>query len=105
MATSVINDQQRMFIRKTYTYTYTAGADSRYNLTASNFGITAISGYTPVGISYAYSGNGSVNMRGINLTTSGTVMYIYNKSGSGVSGTSVTARVDIVWMRNDLVET
>ena len=102
MATSVIKDRQKAFIQKTYTHSYTVGEDSRYNLTASNFKISAIDGYTPVGVYRAYSGSASVNVRGVNATTSGNVMYVYNKSGSGVSG-SITASIGIVWMRNDLV--
>lgn len=106
MATSVINDRQRDFILKSYTHKYTAGVDSRYNLTASNFGITQISGYTPVAIPYVYSGGTSVSARGVallkNFTSASNVMYIYNKSSSTAS--NITARIDILWMRDDLVQ-
>ena len=101
MATSYI-DSQRAFIRKEYTYTYTVGSDSRYSLTAANFKVNAISGYTPVAVFKAYSGNARVNVRGFNATTSGTVLIVYNKAGSDVSG-SITASIGILWMRNGLI--
>lgn len=105
MATSIINDRQRDFILKSYTHKYTAGEDSRYNLKANDFGITQISGYTPVAIPYVYSGGTNVSARGVallkNFTSTSNVMYIYNKS-SGVS--NITARIDVLWMRDDLVQ-
>ncbi len=104
MATSIITDRQRDFIKKIYTYTYTAGEDSRYNLTAGNFKINAISGYTPVGIYYVYSGSSTVSARGValmkNFSSTSNVMYIYNKSSTA---SDITARIGILWMRDDLV--
>lgn len=102
MATSVINDKQRMFIRKTYSGTVSVASDGRHTISASAFGITDIPGYSIVGVWGAYSGSTNVNVRAVTPTTSGTVMRVYNKSGSGVSG-SITATVKLTWMRNDLI--
>ena len=97
---SKITDKQNLVYRKTYTAKYTIGEDSRVTLTGADFGITIPLGYKVAGVYRVYSGNSKISVRGVYPTRgSGNIMYIYNKSGSGVSGT-FTASISLIYVKD-----
>ena len=87
---------------KEYTYKYASIAASSYlALTATNFGITDISGYTPVGVMRFSTGTSLVVPYAVNALTSGTVMSLKNLSTS--AQTNKTASIKILFVKNDLL--
>ncbi len=75
---------------KTYTTTYTVGANTSISLTANDFNVSTPSGYIPIGISNFSSQNVNVVIRGVYGQSTGTsvLMSIRNISSSSVTATA-----------------
>lgn len=88
---------------ETYTYSYSSiSASATLNVTATNFGITSISGYTPIAFQRIVTGNNAIALRAFNVKATGdsTVVNLYNKSTSSASG---TVTVDIVYVKSEVI--
>ena len=105
MATSNIPRQGPYIILRSYSCSVsgTFSAREHRTYTATNFGISAISGYTPAFI-HTFSSNmlPDLDIIWVNLTTSGNVMGVctVNAAQHTVSG---TLDLTIGWVRNDLI--
>lgn len=89
----------KMFVVESYTYAY-SNLTSTLNVSASDFGIQAKTGYTMIGIIGYATGSSSVYAYGLVPTTSGTIMSLKNTSGTAASG---NARIYGLWIRNKLI--
>ena len=80
---------------KTYSYTYTLNANTSANYTATNFGVSTPSGYTPVAILSFTSGSGDCQVCAIygQSTGSSGFMTIKNTSSSKVSSKTATVKM------------
>ena len=99
----IANILNKAIIIQEYSYTYGSIAANGYlTVTASNFGITAKSGYTLVG--YLAFGTGSYNIfcYGLLVTASGNVMSLRNRSDA-TAGNNSTCRITALWVRNDIL--
>lgn len=83
-----------------YSYKYTPANAGASTITATQFGITAIEGYTPIGFAYFTSGNSAIAVTNMNATTDGTVMTLRNTSSST---TQRTAAVKMIWIRTQAI--
>lgn len=93
----------KAFIIETYSYNYSSLAVDGYKaISASEFGITAKSGYTLAGIIEWKTGSYNVFVYGVAATTDGTVLAMRNR-GTGAVSTSVTASVTCLWIRNEFL--
>lgn len=83
---------------KTYTCSYAVSGGSQAALTATDFGTSTPSGYTPIGIQRIAAGNANMLIRAYNAKATGdsAVINLYNNSSSTVSA---TATIDIVYVR------
>ena len=86
---------------KEYSCKYSVNANSYAYLTAANFGISAISGYTPVGVVRFTTSSAGVTLFGMRPGTSGTILSLKNTSGSAVS--NKVAYVGILFVKNELL--
>ena len=93
----------KAFILETYSYNYSSLAVDGYKaITASEFGITAKSGYTLAGIVGWKTGSYNVFVYGVAAVTDGSVLAMRNRGTAAVSS-SVTASVTCLWVRNELI--
>lgn len=90
----------RGYTTKDYTYSWSSlAAGGHLDISANNFGFSTPSGYTPVAVLRANSGNSTyVSMVGFNgkATTTGTAMTLHNTSSSSRSG---TANITILYLQ------
>ena len=100
MAQYVIENPGDVFLYKTYSCSYSIGGYEHKGLTASNFGISAISGYTPIGCYSFTSGNSDVSVVKIvtSSSSSAEVMRLFRKPSSSASG---TAYLSYLWIKNE----
>ena len=101
MATSTIQALGPPVIIETYQATYSNGVKAARSLSATNFNISAKTGYTIGAIVRWYSGNSGEDVAQINGVTSGTVMVIKDSTQSSVS--SQTAYIRVMWIRDDVL--
>lgn len=101
MAMSLIKDPGPIFKYKMYSYSYSIGAFEHKDLSASNFGISAISGYSIAGCYSWTSGNDNTSVVQISPTTSGTVMQLFRKPNSS---SSTTAYISLLWVKNEYMQ-
>lgn len=77
------------FIIKGYTYTYTIRANATSALTSSNFNIQIPENYIPSGIIQFTSGDGSVYVRGVNISSDASGMiYLKNTTSSAITASA-----------------
>ena len=103
MAQYVIENPGTVFLYKTYTCSYSVGGLEHKSLTTSDFGISAISGYRPVGCYAFTSGNSGVSV--VKIATSSSsgaeVMQLFRKDSTSSSG---TASISYLWAKNEYVQ-
>lgn len=75
-----------LFKTETYTYEYTIAGNSPLAITASQLGITAKSGYTPIALTSITTGNNNVLIRGMYAVTSSNVLVVRNVVSSDQTG-------------------
>lgn len=75
-----------LFKTETYTYEYTIVGNSSLAITASQLGITAKSGYTPIALTSITTGNNNVLIRGMYAVTSSNVLVVRNVVSSDQTG-------------------
>ena len=81
-----------------YTAEYTLAAGASTLLSTTNFGITAVSGYTPIGPARFNSGSADVAVRSVfGDTVNGGVFGLRNVSSSSVTA---TATLRLIFVRN-----
>lgn len=101
--TSLNNDLTNLFITQTYTYRFTIEANTAIAITANDFGWTAISGYTAIGLVLYTSGNNNVMIRGIGVPTfsSSNILIVKNFASSEQSS---TATVKVLYVKSSFVD-
>ena len=89
---------------KSYTCTYSIGANETKTLLANDFSESAPTGYRPVAIANFDSGNNNVLVRGVWTTVSGEadMMKVRNITSSAIS--NITASVRVLYVRTADVE-
>ena len=92
-------DKNDMFLLRSYSYSYTANAGEIIGVSASDLGITAIEGYTPIAFREINAGPRYMNVYLQFTRVSGTVIGMRNTHTSEVSN---TLDVIIVFARTDL---
>ena len=92
-------DKNDMFLLQTYTYNYAVNAGEYIQVSASDLGITAIEGYTPIAFREISTGSRYMNVTIMFTRVSGTVIGMRNTHSAEVSN---TLNVIIVFARNDL---
>ena len=91
----------KMFKKMTYNYTYSPAAGASTNISAANFGISAISGYTPVAILSFYGGHPDLVVYYAMAGTSGTILSTKNVSTS--QRNDKKASITILFVKNGLL--
>lgn len=94
-------NRANMIISRDYSYNYEITAGTYAQISATNLGITAISGYTPIGFRKVYAGSRYMNISLSQAVTSGTVVGMTNTNSATVTG---TLAVTIIFIRNDVTE-
>lgn len=92
-------DKNDMFLLQSYSYSYTANAGENLSVSASDLGITAIEGYTPIAFREINAGSRYMNVYLQYTRASGTVIGMRNTHTAEVSN---TLDVIIVFARTDL---
>lgn len=92
-------DKASMFIYRTYSTSIAIQPNSYLEVSAVNFNIEAITGYTPTGFRYIHTGSRNAVIYEQYARVSGTVLGLRNVSNSIVEG---TAEVIIEFTRNDV---
>lgn len=82
-----------------HTASYTVSASGTLAITASNFGITAQSGYKVVGFTYFETGDSRIYCYGITPTTSGTVAKVKNTTSSALTK---TFKLNLLWAKSSM---
>lgn len=96
---AAINDMLTDFFKiVSYTASYTVAASSSGSLTADDFSVTTPTGYKPIAITQAGTGNGNVCLRYLNAEATGSsnIIGYRNISSSSISN---TASVHILYTR------
>ena len=93
-------DKASMFLVREYTYNYTLSAGEYMQATASDLGITAISGYTPLMFERISNGSRYINLVSFFARTNATVISARNMHTAEVSN---TLTVRMVFVRNDVI--
>lgn len=102
MAISNIDTSGDLIKTLSYTYKYTLAAGSRLAINADNFKFTAFpSGYTFVGVTYAYSGGSSIDISGLYPYNTGTAVFMRVMNNGSKEAANVTAKVTLQFMRSD----
>lgn len=86
--------------RKLYTYAYSnVAAGAVRDISGNDFGMDAISGYTPLALYNVNTGNNNVVIRVVNATatTTGTAVSIRNVGSNAASG---TVTISCIWIRS-----
>ena len=106
MATSIIEDPGKIFIRKLYSCQYSIGGWEHKYYAASQFGIYPIQGYTIVGVYTWTSGSSETS---VTLVTPGayvdsqnnpTVMGLFRKPNTS---NTTTAYIGLLWVKNEYI--
>ena len=99
---SVTNTLTAAFMIREYSYKVASvAANTNAVLSATNFGITEIEGYTPVAITYFTSGSNALVVYRVSAVVSGTVAAIRNVTNAAVTNKTFTVR--ILFARNALL--
>lgn len=88
----------------TYTCPYMVGGGLQAALTATDFGASTPSGYTPIGIQRIAAGNANMLIRAYNAKATGSsaIINLFNNSSTNVTA---TATVDIVYVKTEVLGT
>ena len=90
-----------LFKKVTYTADYTVAANSTLSLTASDFGMAAISGYTPIAFVTITTNNNSVLIRSFyGGRTSSNILVIRNVAASVQTG---KASIDVLFAKTSVM--
>ena len=110
MASGKINQKEPpIFVRKNYTKTFSMSTDkTNLAIKTSDLGYSQITymgaTYTPIGITYMYTGHHYVHLCGFNVnnleTSTSTVASLYNCTAAS----SKTFSITVLFVRSDLVE-
>ena len=101
--TSQINtkaDKSNMFLLRTYSYEYTLGAGEIIQISASDFGISSITGYTPIAFREISAGSRYANVFIQYARVSGTVVAIRNTHSAEITN---TVEIRLVFAKNELI--
>ena len=93
-------DTNAMFLERTYNFTYELEAGELLLISASDFGITAISGYTPIAFSKIDNGSRYINLVSFHARTNATIIQIRNTYTAAVSN---TVSITMLFVRNELI--
>jgi len=96
----ILNDRcQDMFKTVTYTYKYTAAANSNVIITKTNLGMTTPSGYKILALRGAYTGSKYVSLCCAD-PTSNNAMYVYNATNS--QRPDITAKMIVTYVKTGM---
>ena len=89
-----------LIVYKSYSCTYDLGTSgTTTSVTAAQLGISAISGYVPIGISTIGTGSAHAVIRSFYARTSGNVIFLDNDASNALTG--LTLNVTMVFARSD----
>ena len=76
-----------LLVERTYSYNYTISGNGSLLITAANFGVVDIAGYTPLALRQISPNSSSIVIRYINAQLDGNVVALRNVASSSVSQT------------------
>lgn len=93
-------DKSSMFIVREYSFEYNLAAGDYIQISASDFGITSITGYTPIAFREVSCGSRYMNVTFMHARAGGTVIAGRNTYTQAINN---TCTIKLVFARNDVI--